>query len=144
MDATYFTVLYFLTAVKHNVIQPDKLLTLQLMHGQLFMTYVRSLLHKAAAIHRGLLRLQAGKYEKAVAIMGRNQWWHKLNQVVSQLTPSNATQAAALQNCAAFFRRGGQTQFAKEAYAKLQDYSVSVLVSKAPMPCLDCHIARRC
>lgn len=70
---------------------------------------------------------QAGKYDKAVAIMGRNQWWHKLNQVVGQLTPSNAAQAAALRSCAAFFRRGGQTQFAKEAYIKLQDYAVSLL-----------------
>ena len=71
--------------------------------------------------------MQAGKYDKAIAIMGRNQWWHKLNQVVSQLSPSNAVQAAALRSCAAFFRRGGQTQFAKEAYVKLQDHSVNPL-----------------
>lgn len=59
--------------------------------------------------------------------MGQHQWWHKLNQVVSQLSPSNTDQAAALRTCATFFRRGGQAQFAKEAYVKLQDYAVSQL-----------------
>lgn len=68
--------------------------------------------------------VQAGKYDKAVAIMGHNQWWHKLNAVVSQLNASNPAQAAALHSCAAFFRRGSQVQFAREAYTKLQDYSV--------------------
>ena len=69
--------------------------------------------------------VQARKFDKAVAIMGRNQWWDKLNQVVGQLQGQEAAERTALAMCAAFFRRAGQTQFAKEAYVKLQDYQVS-------------------
>ena len=68
--------------------------------------------------------LQAKKYDKAVAIMGRNQWWDKLNLVVGQLQGQEPAEKTALAMCAAFFRRAGQTQFAKEAYVKLQDYQV--------------------
>lgn len=62
--------------------------------------------------------------------MGRNQWWDKLNQVVGQLQGQEAAERTALATCAAFFRRAGQTQFAKEAYVKLQDYQVSSLCSQ--------------
>ncbi|KAL0036626.1 hypothetical protein WJX79_003303 [Trebouxia sp. C0005] len=66
--------------------------------------------------------LQAKKFDKAVAIMGRNHWWDKLNQVVGQLQGQEPAEKTALAMCAAFFRRAGQTQFAKEAYVKLQDH----------------------
>ena len=73
------------------------------------------------------MALQAKRFDKAVAIMGRNQWWDKLNQVVGQLQGQDPAEQTALGMCAAFFRRAGQTQFAKEAYVKLQDYQVSSL-----------------
>ena len=69
--------------------------------------------------------MQAKKYDKAVAIMGRNGWWDKLNQVVSQLVGQDSAEKTALRMCAAFFKRAGQTQFAKETYVKLQDHQVS-------------------
>jgi len=69
--------------------------------------------------------LQAKKFDKAVAIMGRNQWWDKLNLVVGQLQGQEPAEKTALAMCAAFFRRAGQTQFAKEAYVKLQDHQVN-------------------
>lgn len=56
--------------------------------------------------------------------MGRNHWWDKLNQVVGQLQGQEPAEKTALAMCAAFFRRAGQTQFAKEAYVKLQDHQV--------------------
>ena len=57
--------------------------------------------------------------------MGRNQWWDKLNQVVGQLQGQEPAEKAALGMCAAFFRRAGQIQSAKEAYVKLHDHQVS-------------------
>ncbi|KAL0031263.1 hypothetical protein WJX77_012099 [Trebouxia sp. C0004] len=66
--------------------------------------------------------LQAKKFDKAVAIMGRNEWWDKLNLVVGQLQGQEPAEKTALAMCAAFFRRAGQTQFAKEAYVKVQDH----------------------
>ena len=69
-------------------------------------------------------KLQAKKFDKAVAIMGRNQWWDKLNLVVGQLQGQEPAEKTALAMCAAFFRRAGQTQFAKEAYVKLQYHQV--------------------
>ncbi|KAL3157461.1 hypothetical protein ABBQ32_011928 [Trebouxia sp. C0010 RCD-2024] len=71
--------------------------------------------------------LQAKKFDKAVTIMGRNQWWDKLNQVVGQLQGQDDAERTALRLSAAFFRRAGQTQFAKETYVKLQDYQASML-----------------
>ena len=69
--------------------------------------------------------MQAKKFDKAVTILGRNQWWDKLNQVVGQLQGQDPAEKRALAMCAAFFRRAGQTQFAKEVYVKLQDFQVS-------------------
>lgn len=63
--------------------------------------------------------------------MGRNQWWDKLNQVVSQLRGQDDAEKTALRLSAAFFRRAGQTQFAKETYVKLQDHQVHLLASTA-------------
>ena len=71
--------------------------------------------------------MQAKKFDKAVTIMGRNQWWDKLNQVVGQLRGQDDAERTALRLSAAFFRRAGQTQFAKETYVKLQDYQARVL-----------------
>lgn len=59
--------------------------------------------------------------------MGRNQWWDKLNQVVGQLPGQNNAERIALRLSAAFFRKAGQTQFAKETYVKLHDYQASLL-----------------
>ena len=71
--------------------------------------------------------VQAKKFDKAVAIMGRNQWWDKLNQVVGQLQGQSDAEKSALRLSAAFFRRAGQNQFARETYVKLQDYQVRML-----------------
>ena len=73
--------------------------------------------------------MQAKKYDKAVAIMGRNHWWDKLNQVVGQLGGQDPAQQTALRMCAAFFLKAGQTQFAKETYVKLRDYQVSACMT---------------
>lgn len=70
--------------------------------------------------------VQAKKFDKAVTIMGRNQWWDKLNQVVGQLPGQNDAERTALRLSAAFFRKAGQTQFAKETYVKLRDYQASL------------------
>ena len=65
--------------------------------------------------------------------MGRNQWWDKLNQVVGQLQGQDDAEKTALRLSAAFFRRAGQTQFARETYVKLQDYQ-ACFASIALMP----------
>lgn len=71
--------------------------------------------------------VQAKKFDKAVTIMGRNQWWDKLNQVVGQLQGQGDAERMALRLSAAFFRKAGQTQFARETYVKLQDYQARSL-----------------
>eukprot|EP00873_Tetraselmis_striata_P015075 jgi/Tetstr1/435339/TSEL_024257.t1 len=63
--------------------------------------------------------LKAKKYERAVSIIGQNNWFEKLVEVVSILEP---TDTKALQMCAQFFRKGGQHQSAKDVYIKLQDH----------------------
>lgn len=88
----------------------------------------------SACLSLCLYHVQAKKFDKAVAIMGRNQWWDKLNQVVGQLPGQNDAERTALRLSAAFFRKAGQTQFAKETYVKLHDYQASLLcISIAPM-----------
>lgn len=59
--------------------------------------------------------------------MGHNQWWDKLNQVVGQLRGQDDVERTALRLSAAFFRRAGQTQFARETYVKLQDFQARML-----------------
>ena len=77
--------------------------------------------------------MQAKKFDKAVTILGRNQWWDKLNQVVAQLPGQDPAEKRALAMSAAFFRRAGQTQFAKEVYVKLQDFQVSCAKHRSTM-----------
>lgn len=77
----------------------------------------------------GQCTVQAKKFDKAVTIMGRNQWWEKLNQVVGQLRGQDDAERTALRLSAAFFRRAGQTQFARETYVKLQDYQASMPIT---------------
>ena len=84
--------------------------------------------------------LQAKKYDTAVAIMGRNGWWDKLNQVVGQLAGQDPAEKAALRMCAAFFKRAGQTQFAKETYVKLQDHQVGGLACSMCSPQVAAHV----
>ncbi|KAK9811224.1 hypothetical protein WJX72_000251 [[Myrmecia] bisecta] len=64
--------------------------------------------------------LQAKKYDKAIAIIGRQGWWDKLCAVTGRLDP--AADAHALQLAASLFRQAGQTQFAKETLVKLGDF----------------------
>lgn len=66
--------------------------------------------------------LQAGKHDKAVAIIRRHGWWDKLHQVVRLLDPK--ADAAVLGQCADAFHKAGQLQFAKETYVRLGDHKV--------------------
>jgi len=63
--------------------------------------------------------LKAKKYERAIQLIGKNQWSDKLVTVMREMPK---TEAKGLQQCAAFFRKWENHAFAKETYIKLGDY----------------------
>eukprot|EP00240_Pyramimonas_obovata_P000052 CAMPEP_0118949464 /NCGR_PEP_ID=MMETSP1169-20130426/49666_1 /TAXON_ID=36882 /ORGANISM="Pyramimonas obovata, Strain CCMP722" /LENGTH=1253 /DNA_ID=CAMNT_0006896109 /DNA_START=163 /DNA_END=3921 /DNA_ORIENTATION=+ len=68
--------------------------------------------------------LKARKFDRAIAIIGKNQWADKLAEVMRLLQKG---ETKLLQTCAAYFRKWGSHGYAKETYIKLNDLS-SLLV----------------
>ena len=65
--------------------------------------------------------VQAKKYEKAVALVGKNNWRAKLVEIMKLLDVK--ADAKVLQQCAGHFARWGDSSHAKEAYNKLGDHA---------------------
>lgn len=65
--------------------------------------------------------LQAKKYDRAIAILAKHQWWDKLIGVVRQL---DKTDARCLGMCAGHFRRAPHFAYAKETLLKMDDTKV--------------------
>jgi intraflagellar transport protein 122 len=61
---------------------------------------------------------QAKKYDRAIAILAKHQWWDKLIGVVRQL---DKTDARCLGMCAGHFRRAPHFAYAKETLLKMDD-----------------------
>lgn len=62
--------------------------------------------------------LKAKKYDRAIQIIGKNEWADKLLEVMRSL---GKMETKALSLCASFFRKWGNHQYAKETYIKLGD-----------------------
>uniref|UniRef100_A0A7S0VDQ0 Intraflagellar transport protein 122 homolog n=1 Tax=Polytomella parva TaxID=51329 RepID=A0A7S0VDQ0_9CHLO len=65
--------------------------------------------------------VKAKKFDRAIVILTRHQWWDKLAAVLRVLDKGNLPELRAMQQCALHFRRAGQFAYAKEAYLKLDD-----------------------
>lgn len=63
-------------------------------------------------------RAQAKKYDRAIAILAKNQWWDKLIEVVRAVEKSDSKN---LSTCSTHFRKAGQFAYAKEALIKQDD-----------------------
>ncbi len=64
---------------------------------------------------------QAKKYDRAIAILAKHQWWDKLIGVVRQLDKGDAR---CLGMCAQHFRRAQNFPYAKETLLKMDDTKV--------------------
>ena len=65
--------------------------------------------------------IQAKKYDKAIALLGKHDWRDKLVEVMRALDPEQHSKA--LQRCGEHFSRWGDHQHAKEVYNKLGDHA---------------------
>lgn len=62
--------------------------------------------------------IKAKKYDRAIAILAKHQWWDKMIHVVRALDKGDAR---CLGMCAGHFKRAGQFQYAKETLLKMDD-----------------------
>lgn len=65
--------------------------------------------------------LKARQFDRAIHIIGKNEWGDKLVEVMRMLGKS---ETKALTQCANFFRQWNNHAYAKETYIKLGDYKV--------------------